>query len=159
MEQPRATFEAVVAANQYAVLATADASGRPWASPVWYATADARDFFWVSRPTVRHSRNLAVRAELAITVFDSRQAIGTGQGAYLAAVGALVPDDDLDDALDVFSAASARAGGRPWGRAEVTPPAPLRLYRATALECFVLGDTDERVPVPPSVDQAVTSPG
>ncbi len=34
----------------YVVLATADADGAPWSSPVWFATDDYRELFWVSHP-------------------------------------------------------------------------------------------------------------
>ena len=43
-----AVVRAIVDANQYMTLATADPAGVPWASPVWYAVADYREFFWVS---------------------------------------------------------------------------------------------------------------
>ena len=42
--------------NRFLTLATADAEGLPWASPVWFATRDCREIFWVSSPTARHSR-------------------------------------------------------------------------------------------------------
>ena len=38
--------KAIVVANRYMTIATADENGLPWASPVWYATADYREFFW-----------------------------------------------------------------------------------------------------------------
>jgi nitroimidazol reductase NimA-like FMN-containing flavoprotein (pyridoxamine 5'-phosphate oxidase superfamily) len=53
----------LISANRYMVLATADATGRPWISPVWFAPDDG-GFLWVSRPDSRHSRNLAERPEL-----------------------------------------------------------------------------------------------
>lgn len=62
-------------------LATADEAGRPWASPVWYAAVGYDELLWLSRPEARHSRNLAVRRELGIVIFDSSASIGMGQGA------------------------------------------------------------------------------
>jgi hypothetical protein len=50
-------------------------------------------------------------------------------------------------AIDVFSRRSLAHGGRKWTAADVRPPAPHRLYRATAAEQFVLDEHDERVPV------------
>ena len=147
-DDPSAVFEAVVSANEYMVLATADAAGVPWASPVWFATVDSTEFFWVSSPNARHSQNLAVRPGLAITIFDSRQAPGTGQGAYISALATQVAEDEVDEGMAIFSAASQRAGMRPWGRADVMPPARHRLYRATAAERFVLSPRDERLAVP-----------
>ena len=146
---PRTAFEEVVRGNEYMVLATGDEQGLPWATPVWFATEDLVDFYWVSRPGARHSTNLVARPEVGIAIFDSRQPAGTGRGAYLSAVGAPVPEDDLDRGLAVFSDGSERAGAGSWGRTDVTGAARHRLYRATAVERFVLSDRDERIRVPP----------
>ena len=70
------------------VLATADGAGAPWATPVWFATEDGRNLYWVSSPETRHSRNLAARPQVGIAIFDSTQAPGTGKGVYLSAMAA-----------------------------------------------------------------------
>jgi predicted pyridoxine 5'-phosphate oxidase superfamily flavin-nucleotide-binding protein len=46
----QSVVKAIVDANQYLTLATADEDGQPWASPVWFASTDYREFFWVSSP-------------------------------------------------------------------------------------------------------------
>jgi Pyridoxamine 5'-phosphate oxidase len=66
-------------------LGTADETGRPWASPVYFAHADYREFVWVSKPGARHSRNIAARPEVGIVVFDSHAPIETGGGVYMSA--------------------------------------------------------------------------
>lgn len=137
----------IVDANRYMTLATADESGLPWATPVWYATADYREFLWVSSPDARHSRNLAVRPDVGIVIFDSRQEPGSGQGVYLAATAGLVPDSELDRAVALFSEISQSQDAPAWSRADVEPPARFRLYRATAARHFVLSGRDERLPV------------
>jgi predicted pyridoxine 5'-phosphate oxidase superfamily flavin-nucleotide-binding protein len=38
---------AILEANQYLTLATADAAGRPWATPVWFARWGPRDLAFV----------------------------------------------------------------------------------------------------------------
>jgi len=40
MPDLQSVVKAIVDANQYMTLATADEDGLPWASPVWYAAAD-----------------------------------------------------------------------------------------------------------------------
>lgn len=145
----RKAFERIVEANQYMTLATADADGLPWASPVWYAAGGGDEFVWVSDPDARHSRNLAARPQLAIAIFDSHQAPGTGRGVYLAAHGELAADEHLDRAIKVFSDKLVAQGGEPWTRSEVSPPSRLRLYRAVADERYVLSSgRDIRIPVP-----------
>jgi Pyridoxamine 5'-phosphate oxidase len=76
---------AILDGNLYMVLATADADGRPWAAPVYFAHVDYRELLWVSAPETRHSRNLAARPELGIVVFDSSVPIYTGQAVYMEA--------------------------------------------------------------------------
>jgi hypothetical protein len=147
LDVPGASFQEIVGANQYMVLATSDETGLPWASPVWFATADLHDYYWVSRPDARHSANLAARPELGITIFDSQQPPGTGLGVYLSAVGGLVPEQDLDQGLATYSDASQRAGVSAWTRSDVSGRARHRLYRATALERFILSPHDERIRV------------
>lgn len=55
MGTDRATLGAIVEANAFMTLATADADGLPWATPVWFAHVDCAEFLWVSRPEARHS--------------------------------------------------------------------------------------------------------
>lgn len=84
------TVAPVLADNLYLVLGTADAAGNPGVSPVFFAARDEHLLDWVSPPDSRHSRNIDVQPTVAITVFDSRAAIGTGDTVYLTATaGAL----------------------------------------------------------------------
>ena len=145
---PREAFEAIVRANQFMILATADEEGVPWASPVWFATTSFREYFWISSPDARHSRNLAVRPELAISIFDSSQPPLTGLGVYVAATAGQVPESELDDGVELYATVSQQAGLARFERSDVLPPAKHRLYRATASELFVLASDDTRTPVP-----------
>lgn len=128
----------IIDSNIYMVLGTADETGRPWVSPVYYASAGYTEFFWVSSPEATHSRNIATRHEVSIVVFNSQVPIGTGQGVYISAVAEEQTDDDLDRGIDIFSRTSEGHGGRAWTLEDVRPPALYRLYRATASEHWVL---------------------
>ncbi len=147
-DNERAAFEAIVGVSSYMTLATADAAGLPWASPVWFASTDCRQFFWVSSPQARHSQNLAARPELAISIFDSRQPPYSGQGVYISATGATVPESEIDAGLEVYSGVSRLRGLPEWDRSKVTSPAEHRLYRASTIERFILASDDTRMPVP-----------
>jgi len=137
----------MVDGGSYMTLATANHSGRPWASPVWYAHAGYREFFWVSSPQARHSKNLAGRPQAGIVIFDSRTPIGTGQAVYLDATAAEVTGDDVARGIEVFSAKSQAQGASGWSLADVQAPARHRLYRAIASEVFVLDGHDQRIAV------------
>jgi Pyridoxamine 5'-phosphate oxidase len=99
--------------------------GRPWASPVYFAVAAYREFFWVSDPEVTHSRNLAVRPELGIVIFDSTVPINTGQGVYLSAVAEQLTGADRDRGIEIFSTRSLAHGADTWTLADIEPPAVL----------------------------------
>jgi hypothetical protein len=144
---PESIAREIIDSNSYMTLGTADGAGEPWVSPVWFATADYREFFWVSRPERRHSRNLAERPQLSIVIFNSQVPINSGEAVYMSAVADLPADSELDRGLEVFSARSEAQGERRWTRADVEGSAAVRVYRATASEHFILSEDDDRIPV------------
>jgi len=128
--------------SPYMTLATADANGVPWASPVWYATEDNQTFYWVSDPEARHSRNIAQRPQVAIVIFDSTVSPNAAEAVYLAARA-----HKTDGAgIETYSRVSEAQGLAPWTIADVSAPAARRLYRATVTEAYILGRGDERIP-------------
>lgn len=140
---------AIVDAASYMTLATADADGTPWASPVWFATVDYRDFYWVSRPDARHSSNIAARPEIGIVIFDSHVTPGRGNAVYMQGRGTELRGVEAERGLEIFSARSVAAGLPAWTPEQIGPSARHRLYRASVTEHFVLDERDERVPVQP----------
>jgi hypothetical protein len=149
-QELRAVASRIIDANLYMVLGTADATGRPWVSPVYYAVVRYREFYWVSSPEAKHSRNIETRPEVSIVVFDSRAPIVTGQGVYMWSHAEEVTGADLERGIEVFSRRSLRHGGPTWTPDDVRDPAGLRLYRATVSEHSVLakdGRPDHRIVV------------
>ena len=146
------TVQDIVEASLYLVLATADAAGRPWSTPVYFAHIGLAEFCWVSAPDVTHSRNIAARTEVGISIFDSHAPIRTGQGVYMSAVAELVEDDaETARLIEAFSHRSVSHGGEAWTSEDVRPGTGLRLYRATADAHSILakdGQPDHRIPVP-----------
>jgi uncharacterized protein YhbP (UPF0306 family) len=128
-------------------LATANGDGRPWATPVWYAYDGYTDFLWVSRPEARHSRNLASRPQLAVVIFDSTVPVGHAQAVYVEALAEELSGAECERGIEIYSRRSEAHGAGEWHGVDVTPPAPHRLYRARALEHFVLEANDRRIPV------------
>ena len=147
-DELEAIARSIIDVNSFMTLATADGDGRPWASPVWYAPSAYREFFWVSSPEATHSKNLRVRPEFAVVIFDSHKT-GGWNAVYLSAVAEEVGNPD--EGIDVFSARSEEQGFGPWTRDRVVAPARHRLYRATVTEAFVLDAHDERIPVDPTL--------
>jgi nitroimidazol reductase NimA-like FMN-containing flavoprotein (pyridoxamine 5'-phosphate oxidase superfamily) len=141
---------AVIDANQYLVLGTADAAGRPWTTPVYFAHEHYREFFWVSAPDRTHSQNLILRPSVAMVIFDSQARINTGQGVYIAADANQADDAHLAHAVEIFSTRCQAHGGRAFDVDEVTGRADLRMYHAVADQLWILakdGGPDRRIPV------------
>jgi hypothetical protein len=143
-------------ANHYCVLATADAAGEPWATPVFFAARHDRELFWVSSPTSRHSRNIAVRPTIGITIFDSTAPIGGAEALYLEAHAGPLDSSLHPEALDVLN--SRLPPPQALSLTDLPPAGPLQPYRATATRHYVLirgGDArfdnvvDDRLPVRP----------
>jgi nitroimidazol reductase NimA-like FMN-containing flavoprotein (pyridoxamine 5'-phosphate oxidase superfamily) len=144
---PAAVAREIIDANRYMTLATADGGGRPWASPVWYAHQGYTELYWVSRPDARHSRNLAVRPEVGIVIFDSTVPEGDGQAVYVEALAEELDGAERDQGIAIFSRRSEAGGATPWDVGDVSGSAPFRLYRARASAHFVLAADDRRLTV------------
>ena len=141
---------AIIDRISYMVLGTADADGRPWATPVYFATDGSGAFYWVSSREARHSANIAARPDVGIVIFDSTVPIGTGQGVYIEATAEQLVGPELDRGLAVFSGRSLEDGGSAWTREDVENETLIRMYRATATSYSMLakdGQPDHRVAV------------
>ena len=152
-EDPEAVVKEIIDANMYMVLGTADESGQPWATPVYFSCADYREFYWISSPEVRHSRNIAIRPQISIVIFDSQVAVGKGQAVYMAAEAKELSGVDFDRGLDIYNGRfsnPADHGVRLVTAEEVRAPALYRLYRAIVSEHWILdptGHPDHRISV------------
>ena len=147
MPDHAADAKRIVDSNLYMTLATADAEGRPWASPVWFAHEAYTSFVWVSKPEARHSQNLAARPQAGIVIFDSKVPEGGAEAVYLEAEAERLEGAEEERWIAVFNSRSEGLGWPSWTMADIRPPARLRLYRATASALFVLSPKDERIPV------------
>lgn len=144
--------ERVLSGTRYVVVSTADEDGRPWGTPVWFARKGRTEFYWVSDPQTRHSRNIAARGDVALVVFDSQVPVGRASAFYARARAVRVPADEVAAGMAVFSREAEAQGIGAWDVGDVTGDARLRLYRATVTEEWVLaedGGPDRRLPVPP----------
>jgi uncharacterized protein YhbP (UPF0306 family) len=147
-ERPPAEIaKEIVDASLYMVIGTADRTGQPWATPVFYSHAGYREYFWVSEAESQHSRNLRDRREVGGVIFDSTAKIGNGQGVYVLGVAQELPAHECADPIKLFSKRSRGHDGERWTLKDVTGDSPHRLYRATAEALYVLDEHDHRIEV------------
>jgi uncharacterized protein YhbP (UPF0306 family) len=126
----------VIDANLYLVLGTADASGQPWVSPVYFTPDRYTNFYWASSPQTRHSQNLADRPEVSLCVFDSQVPIGGAEAVYMSGVAGLVAESELAASAELYGARLPE--GRRFRVDELRAPGLFRLYRARISEHSVL---------------------
>jgi hypothetical protein len=137
--------QTIIDANLYLTLGTADGDGDPWTTPVYFAAAGLREFYWVSATNAGHSRNLAERRRVSFVIFDSTVAPYHGRAVYAVGEARELSGEDLDRGLEVYP---GRGGlvGTAFTREDVTPPEPYRLYHATASDLWVLCPREPRQP-------------
>ena len=151
-----ATARRVIDANHYMTLASREPDGGPRLSPMYYTAARYTDFYWISSPEARHSRNVVDRPEVELVIFDSTVAVGEGEAVYVSATARPIRDDELEAVCPV--AFRTTAGARRFAPDELRGGAPLRLFvaHATAWEVHVAGSdpfhgrgVDTRLPADP----------
>lgn len=143
----------IIDSIMYMVLGTADETGRPWVSPLYFASERYREFFWISSPAATHSRNILVRPQISIVIFDSRIPVGMGQAVYISAVAEELTGIKFDRGVELYNGRFSNPAEhrvRTIKSEDRQAPAPYRLYRATASEHSILdpgSHPDHRTPV------------
>ena len=79
-------------------------------------------------------------------IFDSQVPVGSAQAVYLSALAGSFRATSSSRHVGLLRTRGAQELSA-WTLSDVQPPARHRLYRATALEHFVLGEGDQRLPV------------
>jgi len=132
----RSAVDRLLRAHHYLVLGTADDDGQPWVTPVFFAPLEPDRVCWVSSPQSRHSRNIASRAAVAITVFDSTVEVGRAEAAYFDADGAQLSSQETDAALNVLNSRLPQA--KRLSRDDLRPAGPMVIYEATLRHRYIL---------------------
>ena len=119
----------------YMTLATADADGQPWNSPVFCAYDGEKTFYWGSRAAAQHSQNITANNQGFIAIYDSTIEPGHGEGFYAKAVcGVLVEMAEIDRAIALLH---QRFGESYMTIDDVRGTAERRLYKAVVESAWV----------------------
>ena len=136
MSDPADIARQLITANVYLALGTADPSGHPWVSPVYFTPDGYSDFYWVSSPETQHSHNIATRPEVSLVIYDSHAPVGAAEAVYVRATAGQVRAEDVEAAAAIYN--SRLAEQQRIALDELQASARFRLYHATALEHSVL---------------------
>jgi pyridoxine/pyridoxamine 5'-phosphate oxidase len=136
---------AIIETNLYLVLGTVDGDGHPWTSPVYFAPAGDREFYWTSSTDSLHSLHLAERPRVSVVIFDSTVAPYHGRAVYGVGEARALSGDELDRGLGFYPRDDGR-GATAVTREDVTGASPYRLYRVTVSDLWVLCPREPRQP-------------
>ncbi len=135
----------LIEATLHLTLATADASGKPWSCPVYFAHDQAFTLYWVSFRQAVHSANIRVRPQVGISILGEPPD-HEGDGVYFDAVAA-----ELHDLAEVERAIEVRRT-RPQDRkfavtrpGDVLGDAAWRIYQAIPVAVYKYHDAAEIV--------------
>jgi hypothetical protein len=106
-EELAAQARRVISTNWHLTLATADADGVPWASPVYFAVRDDREYYRVSSPTARHSRNIEVRPLVGDHVIINVRLPGDARPEIITRAETII---DTTTHVNAWSRRTVRAG-------------------------------------------------
>ena len=126
---PKERARSLIDQNDIMILATSDAHGVPWASPVFYVPDDAYNLCWVSWKEARHSENIGHRKEVGIAIYFTDPAV---DAVYVAAEASeLKSEDDVEFGIGIMSRKPQPEHWQVRSAADVTGSGPWRIYRAT----------------------------
>jgi nitroimidazol reductase NimA-like FMN-containing flavoprotein (pyridoxamine 5'-phosphate oxidase superfamily) len=133
MSEHDATARAILDRIEYITLATVDADGVPWNTPVYAGFDDGYRCYWVSAAHVRHSQNIAATHRAAIVVYDSTAPAGTGKGVYIQARAEALTDKQ--EMIHALAALERRGWKKPLD--EVQGSSIHRVYRAIPEQMWI----------------------
>jgi hypothetical protein len=103
---------------------------------VYFSHGGYRDMYWISSPETEHSKNIAVRPDVSIVVFDSSVPIGHAEAVYMRGRAREVIDPTDEQCATAFRARFEEV--KSFTPDELRGPAKLHLYHATVTEHWVL---------------------
>jgi nitroimidazol reductase NimA-like FMN-containing flavoprotein (pyridoxamine 5'-phosphate oxidase superfamily) len=118
---------------EFMVLSTADASGKPSVSPVFFSCDEKCNLYWVSSKDAKHSHNVRGRKQVAIAIFGMLPEGVDGIYFDTEAVE-LEADEELVEAMKVMQKRQQSEKFMIKTLADVTGDACWRIYRATPHE-------------------------
>ena len=124
----------------YMTLATADASGQPWNSPLFTAHDEHYNFYWTSPARAHHSQNILTNNKIFLVIFSSQAIEGASEGVYIKARGQLV--EDSNETQQALKLLAQRAGKSAEAMNQLFDGDGLRVYKAVP-EQFWINITQE----------------
>ena len=124
----------------YLTLATVCKSGKPWSTPLFFAS-DGEVIYWWSPKKAVHSQNVERTGDAFITIFDSHDEEGKGKAIYLDCAATEITDPT--EAAEAIKIYNQRAEVFQLTEDLTSGLAPSRLYRAVVRHAWTNADRED----------------
>ena len=124
----------------YLNVASVTEEGMPWNTPVYATYDEDYAFFWLSWRENQHSKNVRTNPNVFITIYDSTQAEGAGEGVYIKARAEEVNDPDEVARIVKYHYGRKNKPERPIE--EFLGDYPRRFYKAVPEKIWMNSDDD-----------------
>lgn len=132
--------------NRTMTIATADASGKPWVSPVFYSYDKDYNLYWVSDKNARHSKNVVARPQVSISIFGQVQSGEGLDGVFFDAEAVeLLDKKEIEHAIKMITRFPQEDRFTIKDINDVTDKACWRIYKARPKEVTKRGDRVDKL--------------
>jgi uncharacterized protein YhbP (UPF0306 family) len=127
--------EKLLKQSLYLNLSTVCEDGRPWGTPVFFVyDPDRMELYWWSPKNSQHSRNIKLNRRCFITIFDSHDKEGNGDGLYFEArAEELIKSEEIERGIALYNKKS-KAFSLSLGMC--SEEAPTRIYKAKIISSW-----------------------
>lgn len=85
--------------NNYLCLSTVGIDGKPWSSPLICEVDDEMHFYFISHTEALHSRNIEANPEIAFSIYNSHQQLGSAFGVQASGRAHRIEADDVPEGV------------------------------------------------------------
>lgn len=124
----------------YMTVATADADGEPWNSPVYSAYDEEYNFYWVSWAENQHSKNISSNGKAFVVIYDSTVPESTGFGVYMKGSAVQLTKKDLPEMLKALTLLARRKNTEQKKPTDFLALLPRRVYKFVPEQIWVNAD-------------------
>lgn len=154
---PNEKAKSIIDTNLYLSLATS-LNNETWISPLWYATDENYNFYFVSEYESKHAKFIKENPNVAVSIFNSTEVPEDVNGLQIEATAGEVKIMEIPGALvNIFKKSGAdlfKLRFKDWNNpASYSNLSKFRIYKIVPKKFFILDttvvETDKRIEVSP----------
>ncbi len=133
----------IISENLYMTIATASNNGKPWISPVYFASDSKLNFYWSSSKDSLHSRLIKKNKNVAVVIFNSSAAEGTSNAVYMTGKASEVSGKGIQHGLNLLYERTGKTSKyfKNMKPSDYTGSSPVRIYKFMPTRFWMLGES------------------